>query len=130
MDDSELTYKIRGGILTVYYELGPGLLESIYHEALFIELKNRGLNVLVEVDVPVYYKGEKLKSCFRLDLLVENKIIIELKSVKELSDLHHKQLLTYMKITNMSLGFLVNFNSSNIQNNIFRKVNNYVSSRI
>lgn len=130
MDDTELTYKIRGGILTVYYELGPGLLESIYHEALFIELKNRGLNVLVEVEVPVYFKGEKLKSSFRLDLLIENKIIIELKSVKELSDLHHKQLLTYLKITNMSLGFLVNFNSSNIQNNIFRKVNNYVSSRI
>jgi GxxExxY protein len=127
MTENELTYKIRGAIFDVYYELGPGLLESIYHESLIIDLKQKGLKVSSEISFPLEYKGETLKTHFRLDLLVEDKIIIEIKSVKELTDLHHKQLLTYLKITKLSLGILVNFNSENIQKNIFRKVNNYLS---
>jgi GxxExxY protein len=125
MLENEITYQVRGAIFDVYYDLGPGLLESIYKEALITELENRGLIVEAEVSFPVLYKGETLKSHLRIDLLVNDLVIVELKSVKELSDLHHKQLMTYLKITKLRLGILVNFNSENIQKSIFRKINSF-----
>ena len=123
MTENDISYIIRGAIFNVYNNLGPGLLESVYAAALLFELKREGLKVRKEVPVPVYYENEELEIGFRLDLLVENKVIIELKSVEKLAKVHHKQVLTYLKLTDIKLGILVNFNVDNITTGIFRKVN-------
>ena len=123
MTENDISYLIRGAIFKVYNNLGAGLLESVYVAALSKELKNESLNVEVEVPVPVLYDGDKLELGFRLDILVENKVIIEVKSVENIAEVHHKQILTYLKLTNLKLGLLVNFNVVEIQKGIFRKVN-------
>jgi len=123
MTENDISYHIRGSIFDVYKSLGAGLLESVYVAALELELLNRGLNVRREVAVPVHYKEAKLELGFRIDLLVEDKVIIEVKSVEHLAEVHHKQVLTYLKITELKLGILVNFNVANIKAGIFRKVN-------
>lgn len=123
MTENDISYKIRGAIFDIYNELGAGLLESVYVAALEWELLNQGLPVKREVPVPVHYKEVKMDLGFRLDLLVENKVIIEVKSVENLAEVHHKQVLTYLKITKLKLGILVNFNVANIKDGIFRKVN-------
>jgi GxxExxY protein len=123
MDENEISYKIRGAIFNVYNNLGPGLLESVYVAALKYELLKDGLQVLQEVPVPVFYEGEKLEVGFRLDLLIEEKVIIEVKSVENLAEVHHKQTITYLKLTNLKLAILVNFNVNNITSGIYRKVN-------
>ncbi len=120
---NEIAYQIRGAIFDVYNELGPGLLESIYEEALVKEIEERGLNVERQKEVPLIYKGRRLKTELRLDLLVEDQIIVELKSVKELQDVHFKQTLSYCRLTNKRLGILVNFNTDNIAKNIRRIAN-------
>ena len=120
---SDVTYQIRGAIYDVYNELGPGLLESVYEEALVCELEIRGIAVERQVDVPIMYKGKILASPLRLDLLVEGQVIVELKSIKELQDVHFKQLLTYCKLADKRLGLLVNFNTSDIVNSIRRVAN-------
>ena len=122
MTDNEITFRIRGAIFDVYNELGPGLLESIYEEALIVALKNRGLNVEQQVSVPVIFQGKRLPCDYRIDILVEKRVIIELKSVQEVKNVFHLQLLTYMKISKIHIGILVNFNCDNINNNIFRKI--------
>ncbi len=123
MTENDISYKIRGAIFEVYNSLGAGLLESVYVAALEWELTNQGLQVRREVPIPVHYKEVKLDLGFRLDLLVENKVIIEVKSVENLAEVHHKQVLTYLKITELKLGILVNFNVASIKDGIFRKVN-------
>ena len=123
MTDNELTYEIRGAIFNVYNELGPGLLESVYEEAMIFELKERGLDVARQVEVPVIYKGNELKTPLRLDLLVNNRVIVELKSVEEMKPVFAKQLLTYLKLMDKRVGLLVNFNTSNLQESIKRIVN-------
>jgi len=123
MTENDISYKIRGAIFNIYNALGPGLLESVYVAAFVFELQKEGLKVRKEVPVPVYYEGEKLEVGFRLDLLVENKVIIEVKSVENLAEVHHKQVLTYLKLTKLKLAILVNFNVDNIKSGIFRKVN-------
>ena len=123
MTDNELTYEIRGAMFDVYNELGPGLLESVYEEALVFELKERGLNVSRQVEVPVVYKGNELKTSLRLDLLVNNQVIVELKSVEEMKPVFAKQLLTYLRHLDKHVGLLVNFNTSNLRENIKRIVN-------
>lgn len=123
MTDNELTYEIRGAIFDVYNELGPGLLESVYEEALAFELKERGLNVSRQVEVPVVYKGNEFKTSLRLDLLVNNQVIVELKSVEEMKPVFAKQLLTYLRLLDKHVGLLVNFNTSNLRENIKRIVN-------
>ncbi|MBC6400888.1 MAG: GxxExxY protein [Ekhidna sp.] len=123
MTENDISYKIRGAIFNVYNALGPGLLESVYAATLYIELTEMGLEVKKEVPVPVHYKETKLEVGFRLDLLVENKVIIEVKSVENLAEVHHKQVITYLKITELKLAILVNFNVENIKSGIFRKVN-------
>lgn len=122
MTENELSYKIRGAIFKVNNELGPGLLESVYVAALVHELKKENLEVRTEVPVPVFYDGVKLELGFRLDILVEDLVVIEVKSVESLVNVHHKQLLTYLKLYNKKLGILVNFNTDSIANSIFRKV--------
>jgi len=123
MIENEISYRIRGCVFKVFNELGPGLFESVYQNILKYELEKEGLNVKSEVSVPVYYDGIIHEIGFRLDLLVENKVIIELKSVEELQKVHHKQILTYLKLTGLKLGLLINFNCDDIAKNIFRKVN-------
>lgn len=108
----------------MYKTLGPGLLESVYELALGHELRQSGCQVETQVPVPVWYKGVKLEGGFRLDMLVNGMVIIEIKSVETVLDVHHKQVLTYLKLTNKKLGLLVNFNSPDIGSAIFRKVNN------
>lgn len=122
-DINKISYNIRGAIFEVHKELGCGLLESVYRDAMIVELKNRGLNVEKEVPIKVVYKGVELPSSFRMDLLVEEKVIVELKSVENLTEVHYKQLLNYIKLSNKKLGILVNFNTDNIINNIKRIIN-------
>ncbi len=122
MDENEISYLIRGTIFDVYKNLGPGFLESIYELALEYELKEKGLKCEKQVALPFYYKGSQL-GIFRLDLLVNEKVIVEIKSVIELQPIHHKQLISYLKLSGIKLGILVNFNVNNISDGIFRKVN-------
>ena len=123
MTENQISYQIRGAIFDVYNELGPGLLESVYEEAMVFELKKRGLSIQRQLEVPILYKEEKLSTDLRLDLLVEDSVIVELKSVSELQDVHYKQLLTYLKLTKKKLGILVNFNTDDIQYDIKRVAN-------
>ena len=122
MTDNDISYKIRGAIFNVYNFLGPGLLESVYEEALVYELKQLGLKVERQKEVPIKYKDTILNTALRLDLIVEDKVIIELKSVSELKDIHFKQTLTYLRLLELHLGILVNFNTHNILNSIHRIV--------
>jgi len=123
MTENDISYKIRGAIFKVYNAFGPGLLESVYVAALAHELTEEGLKVQREVALPVYYREVKLEVGFRLDLLIEEKVIIEVKSVENLAEVHHKQVLTYLKLTELKLAILVNFNVDDIKKGIFRKVN-------
>jgi GxxExxY protein len=125
MEIDELTYAIRGCIFNVYNKLGPGLFESVYEAALMYELKEAGLNARRQVELAVHYDDIILDVAFRIDILVEEQIIIELKSVEELSKVHYKQVITYLKLSDISLGILVNFNTDNIKENIKRIVNNF-----
>ena len=126
MKDSNITYQIRGAIYDVYKALGPGLLESVYEEALVLELKQRGLKVERQKQVPILYKGNLLKTELRLDLLVEDRIIVELKSVDEMKKVFAKQLLTYLRLLDKNVGILVNFNTDNILKDIYRIANGAV----
>ena len=123
MNTNDITYQIRGAIYDVYKELGPGLLESVYEEALCYELKQRGLNVERQVQVPIKYKGNVLNTELRLDILVEDSIIIELKSVDEMKKVFAKQLLTYLRLMDKKVGLLVNFNTDDILTSIYRVAN-------
>ena len=125
MTDNEITYKIRGDIYKVYNAFGPGLLESVYEAALCHQLRKEGLTVENQVKLDVVYDNVVLPVDFRLDILVEKSVIIELKSVEELKPVHHKQLLTYLRIAKKRVGILVNFNTDSIDDGIFRKVNGY-----
>lgn len=123
MTDNEISYQIRGAIFEVYNTLGPGLLESVYEEALVYELNQRNLKVERQLEVPIHYKDASLSTPLRLDVLVEDSVIIELKSVKALEDIHFKQLLTYLRLLDKHLGILVNFNTDDISSSIRRVVN-------
>lgn len=123
MSENDLTYQIRGAIFDVYNSLGPGLLESVYEEALVFELQQRGLKVERQVQVPITYKGSVLNTELRLDLLVEDKVIVELKSVEEMKKVFSKQLLTYLRLMSKKVGLLVNFNTDDILTSITRIVN-------
>lgn len=123
MTENELSYIIRGAIFDVYNTLGPGLLESVYQRALTYELSQKSLQIESEVPVPVVYKDQKMDLGFRIDILINRIVLVELKSVELLHEVHHKQVLTYLKLTGIKLGLLVNFNSEDISKSIFRKVN-------
>ena len=123
MTENELSYEIRGCIFSVYNNLGPGLLESAYEAALAYELTKKQIAIGVEVGLPMVYEELRLDIGYRLDIVVENKVIIEVKSVETLLDVHHKQVITYLKLSGLKLGLLVNFNCADISKSIFRKVN-------
>lgn len=107
----------------IHVELGPGLLESVYEEILYQELKNEGLIVERQKPLPVIWRGKQLDLNYKTDLIVENKVIIEIKSVQEIHPVHPKQLMTYLKLTGLKLGLLINFNSPLIKTGITRIVN-------
>jgi GxxExxY protein len=121
---NKIAKEIVDSCLTVHKLMGPGLLESIYEECLFKELQLRSINVVSQKAIPLVYKGHELSKDFRVDLLVENEIIIELKSVEEILAVHEAQLISYLKLADKRLGFLVNFNVSLIKNGIKRFANN------
>jgi len=123
MKENEITYDIIGAALKVHTKLGPGLLESVYEHALAAELMKKGYDVSRQVGIPVEYEGDKLEMGFRLDLLIDNLVIVEVKSVDALADVHHKQLLTYLRLTGKKLGLLINFNSSRLKDSIVRIIN-------
>ena len=123
MTVNDITYEIRGAIYDVYKSLGPGLLESVYEEALVFELEQRGLKVERQLPVPIIYKGNLLKTELRLDLLVEDEVIVELKSVEEMNKVFAKQLLTYLRLMDKRVGILVNFNTDDILTAMKRIVN-------
>lgn len=127
MTENEISYEIRGAIFRIHNELGPGLLESVYETVLEYELKKTGLKVKTQVPQALIYQNVRLDQGFRLDILVEDKVIIEIKSVEMLLKVHHKQLMTYLKLANKKLGILVNFNCDSISDNIFRKLNGYLN---
>jgi len=123
MEINELTYLIRGAAFRVHSKLGPRLLESIYQKALVIELNSVGLFTESEKSINVEYNGIDLGLGFRMDILVNNKIILELKSVSKVDNSHHKQLQTYLKVSNKPCGLLINFHELNLQDGIFRHMN-------
>jgi GxxExxY protein len=124
MNENEISKIIVDCCFKVHTELGPGLLESVYEEVLSYELIKRGLNIERQRGIPVIYESIKMELGFRADIIVENKVIIELKSIDALAPVHSKQLLTYLKLTGLKLGLLVNFNEALIKDGIKRIVNN------
>ena len=123
MENNKITEKIIGAAINVHRVLGLGLLESAYQECLLFELKSLGLNVKKEIALPIVYKDVKLDHGYRIDLLVENKVVIELKTVECLTDVHQAQILTYMKLGNYPLGLLINFHTKLLKNGIKRFIN-------
>ena len=112
MTENEISKLIVGAAIAVHKELGPGLLESSYEICLAYELMQRGLDVQSQVALPVVYKDVKLNAGYRIDILVENKVIVEIKAVDALADIHTAQVLTYLKLNDLKLGMLINFNST------------------
>jgi GxxExxY protein len=123
MDENNIGTRVIGCAIEVHRELGPGLLESVYQRALAIELADAGLRVAQEVPVQVRYKGRELDEGFRADLIVEDAVILELKAVEALKEVHKKQLQTYLKLTGRRLGYLLNFNAPAMRQGIIRCVN-------
>ncbi len=124
MTENELSKIVFDCALKVHQNLGPGLLESAYEECLFYELNKTGVEVQKQKALPLIYEEVKLDIGYRIDIIVENKLILEIKSVEALNDVHFAQLLTYLKLTNCKLGMLINFNVDLIKNGIKRVVNN------
>jgi GxxExxY protein len=123
MLENEISEKIIGCSIEVHKSLGPGLLESAYQECLFYELQKAGLYVEKQKALPLIYKDIKLDAGYRLDLIVENKVIIEVKSIEALNDIHTAQVLTYLKVSGCRLGLLINFNVLRLVDGLKRLVN-------
>lgn len=121
--DKDLTYKIIGCAYAVHADLGPGLLESTYEACLEYELIQAGFDVKRQIALPVTYKDIKLDVGYRIDLLIENKVIVELKAVESIAPVHEAQLLTYLKLSNLKTGLLINFNVKDLKKGIIRRVN-------
>lgn len=124
MSENEISKILVDIFIKVHSQLGPGLLESVYEAAICYELSKRGLDYKRQHGIPVFYDNQKMDIGFRADIFVEGKVIIEVKSIETLIPVHHKTLLTYLKLTNTKLGLLVNFNVSLVKNGITRIVNN------
>ncbi len=124
MTENVLSNKIIGTAIELHKKLGPGLLESAYENALAYDLKDIGLDIKQQVSMPFVYKEIKLDIGYRLDLLIEDKVIVDIKSVESLAPVHYAQLLTYLKLSNLKLGLLINFNTKLLKEGIHRIVNN------
>lgn len=124
MNENDLSYKIIGAAMELHKALGPGLLESVYEAALAYDLKELGFDVKTQVTMPLIYKEVKQDVGYRLDLLVDNKVIIEIKSIENLAPVHFAQTLTYLKLSDKKLALLINFNTKLLKDGIHRIVNN------
>ena len=124
MTENQLSYQIIGVAIELHKNLGAGLLESAYEASLAYDLREKGLDVKQQVPMPFFYKNVKQDVGYRLDLLIENKVIIELKSVENLAPVHYSQTLTYLKLSKLKLALLINFNTPILKDGIFRIVNN------
>jgi GxxExxY protein len=125
---NELTERVIGACIEIHRALGPGLLESAYEECLCHELSIAGISFERQKPLPVHYKNVKLDCGYRLDLVVEQKVIVELKAVENLMPIHEAQLLTYLKLSSLTLGLLINFNVAMLKHGIKRIVNNFQDS--
>ncbi|SOC78654.1 GxxExxY protein [Salinimicrobium sediminis] len=123
MTENELSYRIIGSALELHRKIGPGLLESAYENALAFDLRKAGFDVQQQVPMPFLYKEVKMDVGYRIDLWVNNKVIIEIKSVENLAPVHFSQLLTYLKLSGLKLGLLMNFNTKSLKEGIHRIVN-------
>jgi len=123
MTENELSYKIIGAALEIHRNLGAGLMESAYEQALVYELKKIGLEIKQQIYLPVIYKEMNIENAYKVDLIVNDKVIVEIKSVLELHPVFYSQVLTYLKPTDIKLGLLINFNTPLIKNGIHRIVN-------
>jgi GxxExxY protein len=130
MNENQITEKIIGSAIEVHRLLGPGLLESVYEECLAVELALRGLHSERQRPVPIAYKGRTVGADLRIDLLVEQSIVVELKAIEKLLPVHEAQLLTYLRLTNLQVGLLINFNVSVLHHGIRRLVNRYEGLRV
>ncbi len=124
MTENELSYKIIGVALEIHKNIGPGLLESAYENALAFDLNELGLEVRQQVPMPFIYKEVKQDVGYRIDLIVENKVLVEIKSVENLAPVHYAQTLTYLKLSGLKLGLLINFNTKTLKEGIHRIANN------
>jgi len=127
--DNDLTEKIIGAAIEVHRHLGPGLLEAVYEECLCYELSQRGLRFQRQVHLPITYKGVKVESAYKMDLVVEDAIVIEIKAIEDMLPVHSAQLLTYLKSSNKRVGLLINFNVPVLRNGLKRIVNHYAGPR-
>ena len=124
MDENEVSYKIIGVAIELHKKYGPGLLESAWENALAYDLRESGLNVQQQVSLPFVHKEMKMDVGYRIDLLVENKVIVEVKNVDSLTEVHQAQILTYLKLSGKKLGLLINFNKVILKDGIHRYANN------
>ncbi len=123
MNENEISKTVIDCAIKIHKILGPGLLESVYRDVLAFELNKTGLSVEIEKDIPVIYKNLKFDKGFRADIIVENKVLLELKSVKKLQDIHYKQTLTYLRLIGFKLGLIINFNHILLKDGIKRIIN-------
>jgi GxxExxY protein len=125
MEINEVTSIIIEESIKIHSDLGPGLFESVYEEILYYRLSKREVVVQKQVAIPVYYEEVKMEVGFRADLIVDNRVVVEVKSIEAVAPVHHKQLLTYLKLTGLKVGLLINFNEALLKDGIKRIVNNY-----
>jgi GxxExxY protein len=126
MDIDDLTSEIINAAIKIHKTLGPGLFESVYEEVLAYELTRNGFKVERQVAVPVHYGSVKMEVGFRADLIIEDEVIVEVKSVEKLSPIHRKQVLNYLRLTTLQVGLLINFNEILLKDGLSRLVNNYI----
>ncbi|NQV43135.1 MAG: GxxExxY protein [Candidatus Marinimicrobia bacterium] len=129
MHENDISKIILDLSIKVHQTLGPGLFESVYEKILCYELEKAGLKIISQADIPVEYDGKKFGNGFKADIIVNEKVLIELKSVEKLGSIHKKQVLTYLKLTGLQLGLLINFNEKLLKNGFVRIVNNLVENR-
>jgi GxxExxY protein len=127
MEINEITGQIVDAAIKVHSKLGPGLFESVYEEVLYYELSKRGLQSKRQVALPVFYDNLKMEVGFRADIMVEEKVLIEITSIETVAPVHKKQLLTYLRLTNLQTGLLINFNEPLLKKGITRLFNNYAT---
>ncbi len=123
MTENEISKEIIGSSIEIHRALGPGLLENVYEQTLAYELAEKGLSVLRQLAMPLHYKNMDFETAYRIDLLVENKVIVEIKAIDILAPVHYAQLLTYLKLSEKKLGLLINFNVKLLKEGVHRVVN-------
>jgi GxxExxY protein len=124
MNENEISYKIIGVVFEAHRNIGPGLLESVYENVLYFDLKQAGLNVACQVPMPFIYKAARMEVGYRIDMVAEGKVLMEVKSVETLAPVHYAQTRTYLKLSGLKLGLLINFNVKTLKDSIYRIVNN------